>query len=202
MKRLHQQESLSGQGSWLRNTRETVEFINKVIDNYKIRSILDVGCGDWNWFKHVDIRDLNYLGWDADEQMINSNQSQFGSANIQFEVKDIVTSDYPKVDLVICRDVLFHMEFNTALAVIDRARESSNLLISTSYRDNKVNTGPRVYTDFDDWGYYDLNLSIEPFNLEKYETDSLQELKNTNKSNRRFICLYKFTNLAKDQAEE
>jgi len=46
MKRKHNNESLSGPGSHIKNISETTKLINNVIKKYNITSILDLGCGD------------------------------------------------------------------------------------------------------------------------------------------------------------
>lgn len=48
MKIKQNNESLSGPGSHINNTNETINLINKTIKKYNIKTILDLGCGDWN----------------------------------------------------------------------------------------------------------------------------------------------------------
>jgi len=61
MKIKHNKESISGGGSHLANTLETVELINQTIKEYQIKSILDLGCGDWNWFRKINLDGVNYI---------------------------------------------------------------------------------------------------------------------------------------------
>jgi len=192
MKRAHNQESLSGPGSWEVNTKESIELINQVISEYNVKSILDLGCGDWNWFKNVNLENVWYEGWDADTQMIEGNRHKYGSNKINFFVSDIVLKKYPKVDLIICRDVLFHIDVDLTLKVLNKIKASATLLISTSFRDVDNNTGPASYTNFDDWGFYNINLNIEPFNLKKYEKIFVEEKNNKSKNHKRYISLYYF----------
>ena len=90
MKIKHNNESLSGPGSHINNTHEIVYLINQTLNKHNIKNILDLGCGDWNWFKTIELKDVFYTGWDAHEGMIQSNNQKFKSKNIKFEVKDIV----------------------------------------------------------------------------------------------------------------
>lgn len=188
MKRTHNQESLSGPGSWVKNAQDTISFINESVNKYNIKSILDLGCGDWNWFKEVDIPNCSYTGWDADEQMIASNNDRYGSDTIKFEVKDIFNSKYPTVDLVICRDVLFHVREELTLKLIDQVKSSSTYFISTSFRDVTQNKGIKKYCDIGDWGFYPINLNVDPFNLNKYEISHIRE---NNLENNRSLCIFK-----------
>lgn len=58
-------ESISGPGSSVKNTTEARNLITTSIQKLQIKSILDLGCGDWNWFKLIDLTGVSYEGWDA-----------------------------------------------------------------------------------------------------------------------------------------
>ena len=149
-------ESLSGPGSTIKNTSEVRKLIQTFLINNNIKSILDLGCGDWNWFSLLDLRETSYLGWDADTDMIVSHLFNYGGDNIEFDVKDIVLEPYPQSDLIICRDVLFHMPIQMALSVLNKIKKSCKYLISTSFREVDINTG----IGDKNWGYYNINLNI------------------------------------------
>ena len=187
-------ESLSGPGSTIKNTSEVRKLIQTFLINNNIKSILDLGCGDWNWFSLLDLRETSYLGWDADTDMIVSHLFNYGGDNIEFDVKDIVLEPYPQSDLIICRDVLFHMPIQMALSVLNKIKKSCKYLISTSFREVDINTG----IGDKNWGYYNINLNIDPFNLSKHEVSYKREMLGVSQnaislSAKRFICLYDFT---------
>jgi SAM-dependent methyltransferase len=190
-KRTHGQESLSGPGSWLSNAQATIRFVGDVVRQNPIRSILDLGCGDWNWFRKVEIVDVAYLGWDADAEMIRANREAFGNERVDFAVKDIASEEYPSVDLIICRDVLFHMEMDLAQRVIAKARQRCRYFVATSFPQVPRNTGPSRYTDFDDWGFYPINLNIAPFHLAAFAIEQRAEGMRIEEYER-FVCLYQF----------
>ncbi len=193
-------ESPCGPGSSLEATTKTVPFINKILRKYQIKSILDLGCGDWNWMQHVQLNyevgslfnkksttHVKYVGWDASQELIQTNKEKFGTPNTVFEEKDIVTADYSKVDLVICRDVLFHLEIELGQKVIEKIKESgAKYFLSTSFPKMKKNDSIKTYNHIDNWGYYPINLDIVPFNLASYKIKSLYE-----KSQKRYIFLYR-----------
>lgn len=193
MKRRHNQESLCGPGSHKANTREAVHFINKVIKEYNIKNILDLGCGDWNWFNEIDLTDCNYIGWDCDHKMIQDNISRYAADNIYFEVNDIVTTDYPEVDLIICRDVLFHLEMELACKVLNKIKEKSKCLISTSFNNRMINDDIKSYCRIKNWGFYQINLDIAPFNMKQFRIDEIYE-PNQGKTEKRYMCLYSYEN--------
>ena len=187
MKRMHNNESLSGPGSHLSQTSEAIHFINKIIREKNIKSILDLGCGDWNWFRLVNLEDATYEGWDCDEQMINDNTSKYGNNNVSFKVKDIFTEPLPDVDMIICRDVLFHIDKKLSSKLVEDIKVSSKYFLSTTFHRINENKNIKSYTNFNNWGYYEINLNIEPFNLSEYKIDEVEE-KHAGKG--RFMCLY------------
>ena len=191
MKRDHNRESLCGPGSHKANTHEAIEFINGIIKKHNIKSILDLGCGDWNWFNKIDLNDCNYIGWDCDDKMIQDNISRYGTDNIHFEVNDIISTDYPKVDLIICRDVLFHLEMKLSCTILDKVKSKSRYFISTSFNDEAINSGIKKYCSIENWGFYNINLDIEPFNLRKFRIDKIHEV-NQSKRTKRYMCLYSY----------
>jgi len=187
-KRKDGRESLSGPGSHTVNTLESVDFINNTIRNYEIKSILDLGCGDWNWFKNINLCSSLYLGWDACDIMINKNTELYGCSSVKFDVKDIVTEVYPKVDLIICRDVLFHMTSDLSIKILNKIEKSCKYFITTNFNESKVNRPHRK-----GWGYYDININIDPFFFGKYLLDETEEKKISKiLSRKRFINLYSF----------
>ena len=187
-------ESLSGPGSHISNTKEVRKLIDYFIKDYKIKSILDLGCGDWNWFKLINMNDATYEGWDAHPLMIDNNNKKYGSDKVVFKLKDIVTEDYPTVDLIICRDVLFHLDFKYSLKVINKIKTKCKYFLSTSFNNCYENTNINKYCNIDNWGFYPINLNKEPFNLnDKNLIISIPE-NNSSKSgqNTRFLNVYNF----------
>jgi 2-polyprenyl-3-methyl-5-hydroxy-6-metoxy-1,4-benzoquinol methylase len=190
------QESLSGPGSSIANTVEVRNLLHKCIFNYNIKSILDLGCGDWNWLQNVCLDGVNYLGWDADVDLIVSNLFNYSEDNITFDTLDICLEEYPSVDLIICRDVLFHMPINLAQKIINKSKKSCKLFLSTSFLDVKINTGIQSGLN---WGYYPINLNAPPFNLSDLLLDFDREMLGASNdsiilSPKRYICLYDFSN--------
>lgn len=187
--------SLCGPGSNIHNVSETLEIINRTIKNRNIKSILDLGCGDWEWMRYVDMQNATYVGWDADETMIQNNRDSFENDSVRFEVKDILTNELPKVDLIICRDVLFHIKICLGKELVQKIKKSCNFFISTSFRHVPKNTDIKPYDNVHsrDWGYYNINLNIEPFNLKLNEIDNVHEVKNSiHNPYKRYLCVYKF----------
>lgn len=193
-------ESSSGPGSSIANTVEVRNLIQKVIVDYGVKSILDLGCGDWNWFKLIDLNGIEYEGWDAGQEMIIANQLHFGRDNVNFKTYDIILSEYPDVDLIICRDVLFHLPMSLAYKVIRKSKLACKYFISTSFREVPQNKGIGINNE---WGYYPINLNITPFNLEAFEVSSHREMLGADPngiilSPKRYVSLFDFSRIEKN----
>jgi 2-polyprenyl-3-methyl-5-hydroxy-6-metoxy-1,4-benzoquinol methylase len=185
-------ESISGPGSFIENTKNTCSLINETLIKYNIKSILDLGCGDFNYFKSINIDNISYIGWDVSTQMINENINKYGNKYVKFEVKDIITDEYPHVDLIICRDVFFHLDKSFTIRCLEKIKKKCKYFISTSFNNVKKNGNLKNYNNIDNWGFYPINLNISPFYLNDNIKKIVCEKNIKNKSEPRFINLYIF----------
>ena len=185
-------QSASGPGSALNVASDTLKLIESTISKHNITSILDLGCGDWNWMQKLTLDKITYEGWDAGKSIIKSNTENYSNSNITFYRKDIITEEYPKVDLVICRDVLFHLPIEDGARVVEKIKASgAKYLISTSYNDVEKNTIiTKSLNNVDGFVFYTINLLIEPFNLRNNLAISSEECIKYEQSPRN-ICLFK-----------
>lgn len=98
----------SGVGSESEYTRPLRQFLEAFIRSHNIRSIVDYGCGDWQWAHLIDWDGARYYGYDIVPVLIDRLQEQFGSEERSFHLLD-GTEQIPDVDLVICKDVCIHL---------------------------------------------------------------------------------------------
>jgi SAM-dependent methyltransferase len=151
------QESVSGPGSSTVKTFSIRESIPQLILKYGISSVLDIPCGDFNWMNQVDLQDLNYIGMDIVNELVNKNTAAYAKSNRSFSFADITGSDLPKSDLIICRDCMVHLSYddiNRAVANIKRS-QSAYLLATTfpNHSNHNIITG----------NWRPVNLSKKPF---------------------------------------
>jgi hypothetical protein len=157
------QESVSGQGSTLKYTAPLRQALPRLLAQYDVKSILDAPCGDFNWMRHVELADVDYTGGDVVPELVSKLQTEFGTNARHFIPCDILNGPIPKVDLWICRDVLFHFRHREIIKVLKLAASSEikYLLTTTySYFDENVDldrTG----------GFRVINLQQPPFSLPK-----------------------------------
>ena len=89
-------ESVSGLGSEQINTINVKKGIVNIINEYKINSILDAPCGDFNWIKDILNDDIKYIGADIVKDLIDKNLIKFYKKNINFIQLDITTDNLPR----------------------------------------------------------------------------------------------------------
>ena len=154
------EKSVSGPGSDIAQTQTIIIELRKLIDKFKIKSILDLPCGDFMWMRSVNLSGVNYLGADIVNRLIERNSKAYSSNNIKFKVNNLIKDQLPKCDIVICRDCLVHFSFEDIYSSLQNIKSSGcKYLLTTSfveYHGNyNITTG--------DWRR--INLQEEPFNF-------------------------------------
>lgn len=157
----------SGPGSLPEVTAGVTEFVNYIIRRYHISSIIDAPCGDWGWFKNVNLMGTMYCGIDIVDYIIKENHQKYGCRNIQFYQADIIQRGIPRhSDLIICRDFLFHLADTDIKKVLRHFKKTTaKFLMATSF--DYVDSNP-VFQPFnfcDEYGFRILNMERPPFNF-------------------------------------
>ncbi|MDS1031047.1 class I SAM-dependent methyltransferase [Porphyromonadaceae sp. NP-X] len=155
------QESFSGTGSTLEQTYFLRQELIRIINQYEIKTILDIPCGDFNWMKELDFKNLNYIGADIVKPLIKENRKKYQkSPNIKFKVIDLTSNKLPKCDIIIVRDCFVHLSFKDIDKSIKNIKRSkSKYLLTTTFTNRDFNR------DSVDGGWRTINLEKEPFNL-------------------------------------
>ena len=104
-----QGKGTSGYGSTLEFTKLYRVFLQDFLAAYQVRSVVDAGCGDWEFSQAIDWKGIRYLGVDIAPTVIAENQRRYGAANVRFAVADIVRDELPAADLLLVKDVLQHL---------------------------------------------------------------------------------------------
>lgn len=160
-------ESYSGRGSCTDTTEDIRQHLPLIFEKYNIKSITDSPCGDWNWMKLVNLKNIDYIGYDVVKEIIQKNIINFKTNNIHFELKNIIQENIKKSDLIICRDFTFHISNNDVLTLLNNFKKSGfKYLLSTSFEDIEINND--ISTDSGGYGFRKLNLMKHPFNLNDY----------------------------------
>jgi len=153
-------ESISGPGSTLEQTENIRKELPIIIQKFGIKTIFDAPCGDFNWMKEVVAKtEIHYIGGDIVKGIIEQNLSQT-KPNTSFSVFDITSNKFPKADLWICRDVLFHFSYLDILNALKKFADSDvPFLLTTThkkiipFKNKDINTGD----------FRQIDLFAEPF---------------------------------------
>lgn len=167
-----QNHSRSGQGSNFNNTLYLQNELKIFFKKEKIKKILDIGCGDFNWMNNIlsDLDYDSYLGVDIVDVLISDNLDKYKSKKINFINKDFINDDIDflsEFDFVLVRDVFIHLKNSNINKVIDKIKKLDfNFFCVTS--DPKILHNSDLKTE---GRYRDVNLLISPFFLENcYKT--------------------------------
>jgi hypothetical protein len=158
-----------GEGSKKENVVQagTIDFIKDIISRYNIKSIADCPCGLYeNWFYLIDAPSIGvkYMGFDINDDAILRNQESY--PELEFSSFNMVTQILPAVDLIICRDCLFHMPNSFVIETLKNFKSSGSLyLLSTTQTWLEANYELNSEELKNEAGNKPINLSIAPFSL-------------------------------------
>jgi len=147
----------SGVGSLPLNTIEYIKFLNMFIAHNEIKSVIDFGCGDWQFSQFIQWGKASYLGLDIIELVILRNQQQYQREGILF---DIFRQDLPQADLIICKDVFQHLPNELIRGYLDLFKRRARLLLITN---DDWPAEDRLNADIEQGGWRPVLLSREPF---------------------------------------
>lgn len=149
----------SGPGSTEEASRPYREFLEQFVRHgpYKIRSILDLGCGDLEVMSRIDLRGIHYHGVDIirDRQLDNMRRHP----TKRFSVGDARTFALKGSDLLVMKDVLQHWDNSEVVAFLQRFGQG-NIKYALITNDNY---GPTVNQDAQTGTWRALDLTKTPF---------------------------------------
>lgn len=91
----------SGPGSTEQNTRQYRWFLHNFFRSNHIKSVLDIGCGDWQLSRHIDWTGIDYLG--VDVSAVVPDTKKFTRPGISFKELNAVTDQLPPADVLVAR---------------------------------------------------------------------------------------------------
>lgn len=124
-------ETPCGPGSTLEACKNIIRVLPQWIARFRIRSIVDAGCGDFHWMSRVDLSDITYDGFDIVPELIQKNKELHEQENVRFHHADILEAPL-KGDLILCKDVLSHLPTGNALAVLRSIQGSGSRYLAAS----------------------------------------------------------------------
>ena len=166
--KLDLQKSRSGPGSNLNYTSDMSRELEKFFAEKNIKTILDIGCGDFIWMNLLLNKYYNYdkyLGLDIVDELIKNNNLKYSNDKISFKTFDLVKDEIPKgFDIILIRDVFIHLKNEQIVNFL-------NLLKNLDIKFFGVTSTPSLKknNELKTIGRYrDINIEIEPFNLKDF----------------------------------
>ena len=149
----------SGAGSTMDATATLRARLPALLTELGATSLLDVGCGDLHWMSKLDLP-CPYLGIDIVPAVIARNIAEFGSDTRQFAVANAVADTLAPADVILCREVIFHLSFADSRALLRN-------LLTTGCRWIMLTSDSATLfnADIESGGARILNLEIAPFRL-------------------------------------
>ncbi len=154
----------SGAGSLAENTTDYRKFLHNFIRSNGITSVIDIGCGDWQFSKLIDWTGISYVGVDVSDVVL-SNTQKFTRDGISFLHADARTDPLPSADLVIIKDVMQHWSNNDIQIFLPRLNNFQQALITNGFHPSMNN---RVNTEIQAGSFRPIDLRRAPFNLSGY----------------------------------
>ena len=149
---------LSGTGSSLSATAELRRRLPELLVKLEAQTLLDIGCGDFTWMRELDLP-CKYVGIDIVAGIIQANISAFSGPQHRFLVVNAVSEALPAGDIGLCREVLFHLSFADATALLKNIASNCRWLLLTTDKATWFNS------DIESGGARFLNLEASPFLL-------------------------------------
>jgi hypothetical protein len=103
----------SGTGSIPWNNHEYIEFLQSILEQYQINTVVDIACGDYRLWKKIKYEG-KYLGIDIVQTVIVDNNKKYANHRVQFinyNVLDEEAAPIQHPDLVIIKDVFIHLPY-------------------------------------------------------------------------------------------
>ncbi len=152
----------SGSGSTLQATALYRQFLADFMKRENVKSVVDAGCGDWEFSQSIDWTGIDYRGYDIVESVILANKKKYEKPNIRFFVGNIVEEELPPADLLIVKHVLQHLS-NADVTKFSRQlpKYRHALLVDGVEPDSLSSTNP----DISAGDYRPLDPTKPPFNV-------------------------------------
>lgn len=131
------EETRSGSGSTLNSTRNTVPLLQQFISDYRIRTLVDVGCGDGLWILKIIPLLRGYQGHDIVAELIEKNRiraKERGLRRASYSVLNPVLEIPKKADAILFRDVAIHLPNDMIIKCFSNfVMSRSKYLVTTNF---------------------------------------------------------------------
>jgi SAM-dependent methyltransferase len=153
----------SGTGSTLAATLVYRTFLAKFMKEHDVHSVVDAGCGDWEFSSTIDWSGIDYRGYDITRDVVARDALAYAKPNIQFFHGDIVEDDLPPADLLLSKHVLQHLPNAAVTKFLAKQLPKYKHVLLTNGVDAKSFAGSNG--DIKLGAYRTLDVTAPPFNV-------------------------------------
>jgi hypothetical protein len=120
----------SGSGSETAYTTRYCNLVGDFIRKNHIRTVVDLGCGDFRVGQQIARRGIFYTGVDVVPDLVARNQKTFGCDHIGFQLGDLTHGVLPDGCLCLIRQVLQHLSNQEILTALSRCEKYRFLIVT------------------------------------------------------------------------
>lgn len=154
----------SGSGSTMAATTVYRAFLQSFLAEHEITSVVDAGCGDWEFSQAIDWSGIDYKGFDAVEAVVEANREKYEADNVHFFHADVVDHDLPPADLLLCKNVLQHLTDDRVHEFLrNHLHKYPHVLLTNGVRTHNLTAKNRK---IEMGGYRPLDMTRPPFNVD------------------------------------
>ena len=156
----------SGPGSDPEQAQVWIDLVNSFLSKEDVKTILDVGCGDWRLGQKYNLEDKVYTGIDMSSVILDETMA-YAADNIKFIHGDFEFLDVEPVDLIIIKDVLQHLPNSKIINIVNKIKSHARYAL---FCDAYIKLNNReLNTDIPMGRAIPLDLSDEPFSFDFQE---------------------------------
>jgi SAM-dependent methyltransferase len=152
----------SGGGSTLGATMLWRMYLQRFMADNHVHSVVDAGCGDWEFSRVIDWTGIDYKGFDIVDDVIAEDKRRYEAPNIHFFQGNIVETDLPRADLLIVKHVLQHIPNADVAKFATQFHKYKYVLVVDGVDSTSLSA---VNSDTRPGGYRELDLTAPPFGL-------------------------------------
>lgn len=152
----------SGPGSKLDFSAPYRKFVERFIIENRVKSIVDLGCGDCEVMSNVDLHGAVYVGVDVIAERVARNRRLY--PHLGFEHNDLRKA-IVRADLILCKDVIQHWsnaDIHSWLPEFTAKPFKYALITNCCYFSEKL---PPINADIETGGWRALDLTAAPFRV-------------------------------------
>jgi len=155
----------SGTGSGEAASKPYREVLQQILSTGRVRSVVDIGCGDWQVGRLIDWASIDYTGMDVVPDVIAANEARF---NHRWMLADARNAELPDADLYILKDVLQHWTNAEIAAFMAKMRAGGREMLITN---TVTQLGAHALNaDLPSAGdFRPLDIRLDPFSVKAHE---------------------------------